>query len=63
MTWVGRDFKDHQDPTCLPQEGLLDQIMPGPVQPGLEHLQGQCVHNLSELPLLAPHYSLSKELP
>jgi len=44
VAWVGRDLKDHQVPTPLPQAGLLDpmldQVAHGPIQPGLEHLQG-----------------------
>jgi len=32
-------------------------------QPGLEHHQGWGIHSLSGQPVLAPHYSHSKELP
>ena len=45
MTRVGRDLEDHVVPTPLPGRAtkhthLLDQVAQGPVQPGLEHLQG-----------------------
>ena len=36
---------------------------PGPLQPGLEHLQGRGIHNLSGQPAPAPHHSPCKELP
>jgi len=42
---------------------LLDQVAQGPIQPGLEHLQGQGIYNLSGQPVPAPHYSPCKELP
>ena len=42
---------------------LLDQVTQGPIQPDLEHLQGQDIHNLSGQPVPAPHHSHSKELP
>jgi len=66
---VGRDLKDHQAPTLLPQAGpptsylILDQAAWGPIEPGLEHLQGRGIHNLSGQPVPAPHHSLSKEFP
>ena len=70
MTWVGRDLKDHEAPTppCR-MEGhwplylILDQAAQSPIQPGLEHLQGQGTHNLSEQPVPAAHHSHCKELP
>ena len=54
MAWVGRDLKDDRVPIPLPQAGhqlpdlVLDQIAEGPIQPGLEHLQGQSIHSLSQ---------------
>ena len=70
MAWVGRDLKDHESPTppChrqghQPPHLILDQTVQGPIQPGLEHLQGQGIHNLSEQPVPAPHHSSGKELP
>jgi len=36
---------------------LLDQVAQGPIQPGLEHLQGQGIHNLSGQPVI--HYNNS----
>mgnify|MGYP001855689421 CR=1 len=51
MPWVGRDPKDHQVPTPLPQAGLPTSRSgtgpQGPIQPGLEHLRGWGIHNLS----------------
>ena len=41
MVWVGGDVKDHWAPT--PAMGWLpptSSVCPGPIQPGLEHLQG-----------------------
>jgi len=41
MAWVGRDFKNHQDPIPLLQAGpqtphlILDQAAQGSIQPGL----------------------------
>ena len=40
-----------------------DQAAQGPIQHGLEHLQGWSIHSLSEQPVPAPHHSLCKELP
>jgi len=69
MAWVGRDLKDHEAPTPCCSQGhqppylILDQAAQGPIQPGLEHLQGWSIHNLSEQPVSAPHNSLCEELP
>ena len=70
MAWVGRDIKDHEAPTPprhrqghQPSHVMLGQAAQGPIQPGLEHLQGWGIHNLSEQPIPAPHHSHSKELP
>ena len=68
MAWVGRDLKDHQAPTPHHRQGrqppylILVQAAQGPIQPGLEHLQGWGIHNLSGQPVPAPHCSHSKEL-
>jgi len=35
MAWVGRDLKSHEPPHLI-----LDQAAQGPIQPGLECLQG-----------------------
>ena len=67
MAWVGRDLKDHESeglPSArqgLQPPHLLDQVAQGPIQPGLEHLQGRSIHNLSGQPVPAPHHSLSKK--
>ena len=56
MAWIGMDFKDHESLTSLPGRATnlhLDQDAQGPIQPGLEHLQGQNIHNLSGQPV--PH--------
>jgi len=55
-------------PSCHRQgyqlvDQVLDQIAQGPVQPGLENLQGQGIHSLSGQPVSTPHHSLSKNLP
>ena len=69
MAWVGRDPKDHQVPIPLPQAGLTSTRSstrsgwPGPIQPGLEHLQGQGIRNLSGQPVPEPCHSPSKKLP
>ena len=68
MAWVGRDLKDHESLTPCKGQGhqplhLLDQAAQGLIQPGLEHLQGWGIHNLSEQPVPAPHHSPGKELP
>ena len=41
---------------------LLVQVAQGPIQPGLEHLQGRGIYNLSGQPIPAPHHSPGKEL-
>ena len=38
------------------------QAAQGPIQPGLEHLQGQSIHSFSGQPMPVPQCSLSKEL-
>ena len=47
-----RDLKDHPVPTCC--DGLVapppDQAAQGPIQPGLEHLQGCGIHSISGHP-------------
>uniref|UniRef100_A0A8V0XBP6 Sialin n=1 Tax=Gallus gallus TaxID=9031 RepID=A0A8V0XBP6_CHICK len=45
-------MQGHQPPHLI-----LDQAAQGPIQPGLEHLQGQGIHSLSEQPVPAPHHS------
>jgi len=62
MAQVGRDLKDHEAPTPLPQSGpptSISNIRPGclwPIQPGLEPLQEWGIHNLSGQPVPAPTY-------
>ena len=55
-----------QPPCCRqglqPPYLILDQAAQGPIQPGLEHLQGRSIHSLSGQPVPAPHHSLGKEL-
>ena len=72
MVRVGKDLKDHESPTLLnpchkqghqPSHLILDQAAQGPIQPGLERLQGWGMHNLSEQTVPAPHHSLCEELP
>ena len=40
----------------------LGEAAQGPILPGLEHLQGWGIHNLSGQPVSAPHHSPGKEL-
>ena len=52
MARVGRDLKDHESPTPCHTQGHQPHLMPaqaaqGPIQPGLEHLQGRGIHSLS----------------
>jgi len=51
-------MEGHQPPYLI-----LDQVAQGPIQPGLEHLQGWGIHGLSGQPVPASHHSLGKELP
>jgi len=47
MAWVGRDLKDYEAPTPLPEAGHLPPhfiAAQSPIQPGLEHLQGWMEH-------------------
>jgi len=50
MAWVGRDLKDHEAPTPHHRQGhqpphlIPAQAAQGPIQPGLEHLQGWTGH-------------------
>ena len=48
----------HQPPYLI-----LDQAAHGPIQLGLEHLQGWGIHRLSGQSVPAPHHSHRKELP
>jgi len=60
-TWISKlpcHRQDHQLPHLI-----LDQAAQGPIQPGLEHLQGQGIHNIFGQPVLAPYHFHSKELP
>jgi len=56
MAWVGRDLKDHEAPTPCCRQGhqppylIQGQAAQGPIQPGLEHLQGWSIHSLSGQP-------------
>ena len=58
--WVGRGLKAHPAPT--PRHGLVAPTStgcPGPIQPGLEHLQGWGTAALwAAVP--GPHHPLSK---
>ena len=57
MVQVGRDLKAHPTPChgqgCHPAA----QAAQGPIQPGLEHLQGWGTHSFT---VLVPHHPLSK---
>jgi len=51
MTWIARDLEDDLVPalcpgqTCQPLHEALGQAAQGPMQPGLEHLQGWGSHS------------------
>ena len=68
MVWVKRDLKDHQVSTLCCKQGhlspdlILDQATQDPIQPGLEHLQGQGSHKRSGQPIPGPHFPLSEKL-
>jgi len=51
-------MQGHQPPYLI-----LDQAAQGPIQPGLEHLQGWGIHSLSGQTVPAPHHSHSQEPP
>ena len=53
----------HHRQSCQTPHLILDQAAQGPLQPGLERLQGWGIHSLSGQPVPAPYYSHSKELP
>ena len=46
MAWVGKDLQDHEAPNPRHRQGhhpphlIPAQAAQGPIQPGLEHLQG-----------------------
>lgn len=48
---------------CQLLDQVLDQVAQHPVQPGLEHVQGQSIYNLSSQTVLAPHHPLTEKLP
>jgi len=66
MVWVGRVMK-FQPPCCRqghqPPYSIPDQAAQGPIQPGLEHLQGWMGHLQPPWAAVpAPHHFLCKEL-
>ena len=64
IEWLGWDLKAHPVPISYHGQGChpLDQATQGPpVQPGLEHLQGQGIHNFSMQPVPVLHHPLSKK--
>ena len=63
LAWAVRDIKDDlvSNP-CHGQDGhLLDQVTHGPIQTGLEHLQGWSINNTPGQPVSVPHHPLSKQ--
>ena len=62
MAWAGRDPKDPRVPIPCHRQGrqpphlILDQAAQGPIQPGLEHLQGWGIHNFSGQPREQSHW-------
>jgi len=63
MVWVGKDHEDHvvQSPCYRQGQILPHQVAHSPIQPGLEHLQGGGIHNLTGQPVLVSHHPHSKE--
>jgi len=63
MAWVGRKFEAHPVRTPCCGQGYCPpaQAAQGPIQPGLEHLQGWGVHSFSEQPIPVPHHPLSEK--
>ncbi len=63
LGWKG--LQSPFSPKPLSWAGLLlpAQAAQGPIQPGLEHLQGWGTHNLSGQTVPLPNYPLSKEFP
>jgi len=59
MAWVGKDIKDH---LVLPLVELV-QTAQGPIQSGLEHLQGWGIHSFSGQAVPVTHHLLHKEFP
>ena len=47
------------NPICITSN--TNQAAQGPIRPGLEHLQGRGIHNLSGQPVPVSHHSLWKE--
>jgi len=68
MAWVGRNPRVIKFQTRCHRQGhqppdvALDQDAQGPIQPGLEHLQGWGIHSLSGQPVPASHHLHGKEL-
>ena len=63
MAWVGWDLKDHPVPNPYHgQDGhLLDQVTHGPIQTGLEHLQGWSINNTPGQPVPVSHHPHREE--
>ena len=61
MAWVGRDCKEHLVPAPLLAVGrAADQAAQGPIQPGLECLQGWGFYSFSGQTGPVTHQPLSK---
>lgn len=58
------DFKDHLIQLTCNEQGhpKLDQVAESPLQPDLECLQGQDIHQLSEQYVIVLHYPCCKKL-
>jgi len=65
MVWVQEDLKDDQVPASLCQllDHVLDQAAQGPIQPGLEHLQGWVTHSFSGQPVPVLHHPVRVKFP
>jgi len=62
MSKVGRDLKYHPAPTPCHRQGCYPpaQAAQGPIQAGLDCLQGCSIHSFSGQPVPVPHHPLSK---
>jgi len=68
LGWTGHQGSSisnppHHRPGHQPPHLIPDQSAKSSIQPGLEHLRGRGIYNLSRQPVPAPHHSPGKELP
>ena len=61
--WVNNNDVLHNLKSRQPPHSIPDEAAQGPIQVGLEYLQGQGIHNLSGQTVPAPHHTVSEKLP